>query len=121
MKWDPITRRQFLQGSKGFMLAMPFLPSLLSPSELRAACLEPSPRFLAIYSMYGNIKPLSWYPSHNQMSLTTQELRPGHLIRSGDLPENISAVFGPQYNSLRSKMCCIEGVDTVQRHGHGRG
>lgn len=123
MKYDPISRRQFLQGSGGFLLSVPLLRSLLSPAEAAAACNSAGdvpPRFFGIYSSYGNLQRHNWYPDRNRLNMQSAPLRPGHLVHFADLPLDISPTFDSRYNNYRSKLTFIEGSDIVQRCGHGR-
>ena len=62
MKRHP-TRRQVLHGLGGFTLALPFLPSLLKPSEARAATPAPVKRFVAFATQHGGIWASKMYPA----------------------------------------------------------
>jgi len=122
MKYDPITRRHFLQGAGGFLLAAPFLPSILAPAEARAACLGPEPRFVALFGRYGNVAADRWFPNENEISWSTQQLNPDHLIRSGDIPSSVSQIFPSfLFGSLRQKLAFHIGLDFTQRTAHSNG
>ncbi|MCB0321111.1 MAG: DUF1552 domain-containing protein [Bdellovibrionales bacterium] len=120
MYWDSISRRQFLRGTGGFLLSLPLLPSLLRPTEAIASCSSrPLPRFVAVHLPYGNIKPLNFFPNHSRLQLSQSQLRSDHTIRWASLPTNISPIFNSSFDSIRSKMTLLNGIDINQRVAHG--
>ena len=71
MKYDRHRRRLFLQGVGGSLLALPFLPSLLT-KEARALPTPRPKRFFAVKS-YSTQNVVDWYPSR---ALSGYTLRP---------------------------------------------
>ncbi len=69
MKWNPYTRRMFLQGAGNFALAIPFLPSLM-PRAAWGDTAAPAKRFVAICNDYGISLHENWHPTNNLPNLT---------------------------------------------------
>ncbi len=89
MKYNKVSRRHFLQGTGGSLLALPFLPSLMSKAE--AATLA-NPRFLVAYwNSHGGVNlqnnnPITSNPAvKNQLTTTTLYPAKGHSMVSGNL------------------------------------
>lgn len=121
MKFDKVTRRQFLEGVGGYALALPLLPSVLGDSEAEAQAVVP-PRIISIYVGHGAItEPYLYGDLMNRISWTQSQIVPGHVIRYGNLPSGaLSPLFGEWFNPLRSKMTIVRGTDTLQYMAHNR-
>ncbi|MFT3926725.1 MAG: DUF1552 domain-containing protein [Myxococcales bacterium] len=76
-------RRQFLIGTGGFALAIPFLSSL-EPRGTKAQATPRKPRFVSLVTPHGGLHYDSLYPSDAVLT-ETQNLYSDHLIRRGDL------------------------------------
>src|SRR5258708_6176580 len=62
MKYNPISRRMFLQGAGSTMLAIPFLPSML-PRSAWGQTIVPPKRFISVVSEYDIGHNSNWYPN----------------------------------------------------------
>jgi hypothetical protein len=91
MKYVPMSRRHFLQGTGGIAMALPFLSSLLSRAE--AATLPPQRFFVSTWIGHGGVANENLYPINSTVSgsLTSQSL---YAAQSGTPQHNI------QYGSL---------------------
>ncbi len=128
MKYDYLTRRQFLRGAAGFSLAVPFLPSL-APAKAQVVSSVP-PRLIYLYWGHGGVNSASdngdFFPHRSRLNWTTRSLIGDTNYRQADLPlnlggnEQISDVFGPEFNPDLGKMTFIEGMDILQYLGHCR-
>jgi hypothetical protein len=79
MKYNKSSRRHFLQGAGGSLLALPFLPSLMSKAEAQTL---PAQKYLVIFtSGHGGIYASNMYPLRNHPTvagqLTQTALYPG--------------------------------------------
>jgi len=122
IKFNRITRRQFLEGIGGTMVAIPLLPSILSPDQASAQVGAPAPRILTIYVGHGAItEPYLYGDYETSISWTNEQILPGHVIRHGDLPSgNLSPLFNAAFNSIKRKMTVVRGLDTLQYLAHNR-
>ncbi len=95
------SRRMFLRGAGGATLALPLLPSLLTPRRAFGATVTPPNRkfFVAFLHEHGGVNRENLYP----LSLATQsqELYPGHTIRHGKLLHTVAGTEGRISNVLR--------------------
>lgn len=113
MKYNPITRRQFLVGSGGFLLSIPVLPSLLPKAY---AATTAGKRFICLGYDNGRWRD-HWYPNATEAAklqpvASVQYMREMLLSNiSGD----ISQVFsGPQFaGSIRDKMILPRGLEGI--------
>jgi hypothetical protein len=113
MKYDPISRRFFLQGMGQFTLALPFLPSLLARSALAAT---PPLRFVAIRSWYGQTAA-NWYSNLDASGILTQQA-PGVFGRQiSTLSGPVNRVIGTRFDGVKHKMSLLLGLDVVQQGG----
>lgn len=108
-----INRRQFLQGIGGYSLAIPFLPSLCTPSEARAASLAPPKRFVAILQGHCYFGREFW-PSSSASTTIANSLM---SVKSRDL-SSVSGVLSPILSdpnllSLKNKITLIKGLQSV--------
>src|SRR6185295_12741889 len=78
----PLSRRQLLRGAGGFTLALPFLPSLLTATEARAAG-APRKNFVQFTTSHGGIWPVNMYPSNS--TLTDSLSYAGRTVKRGAL------------------------------------
>jgi hypothetical protein len=125
------TRRQFLRGSGGFTLALPFLPSLLGAREARAAAASaPKKRFVQMCTQHGGVWGTSMYPAAT--TLTDSMTYAGRSVRRGKLAlqsaagaSQLSAVLrGPSTlltPALAAKMNVLRGLDVPWYLGHHTG
>ncbi len=135
MKWNPPSRRQFLQGAAGATLALPFLESL-APREARAA--GPAKRFIAMKT-YDHPVVANWYPTkysdvratkyassstkRDGTALLTTPLEPGSKYMAAPLtefmsPTGISKTFGANFNKHLPKLTMIRGLDFLPDTNH---
>ncbi len=112
------SRRQFLVGAGGTLLAIPFLTSLLP----KAYAAGPVPlRFVCLGQDEGRYAP-HWYPNATEDAKArpvagVQNMR-DMLMR--DIAGNISPILGAQFNgAIRDKLMLINGLDGFWRNrGH---
>jgi len=77
------SRRQFLRGAGGFVLALPWLPSLL-PRTAQAQSFVAQPRFVAITSPHGAVTQANFYPA-DALLKESLALYSDHTVRRGAL------------------------------------
>lgn len=110
----PNTRRQFLIGAGGFALSLPLLPSLL-PKALAAG--GRSRRFISIVNANGT-DPENYWPDNISLSNIAGARRGTLTSVQGELSE----ILGAPFNSLKSKMAILHGLDRdkmeTNYHGH---
>lgn len=116
MRFDPISRRHFLQGLGGATLILPFLPSLMSASLAAAAEPDVSTCFAAIGSGHGGLYDSSWFGS--MVPSVPFEVRPGHTGHYSLIPDNLSDVFDASFNPFKSKITLLRGLDIPQYIEH---
>lgn len=120
------TRRVFLQGSTGGLLAMPFLPSLFENAYGAGAI---PPRVLFIMGLVGQRRyqffPLSMSDNEDvneattDATLLTDTATKTRYIRLSDLPPgNISPIFDSKYDAYRNDMSILRGLDMPAVGGH---
>jgi len=123
-------RRQFLVGAGGFTLALPLLPSLLTP-KARAQAARPGARFVAMATPHGGAWPANLHPPDDTV-VEEIEYRPGHKIRRGRLATRVesgkaslSAILSAPSNvltdRLAGKLNVLRGFDVQFHCGHGTG
>lgn len=119
MKTPMLNRRQVLRGVGGFTLALPLLPSLLTPSEARAQAAAPPKRFIQFCTDHGGVWGANMFPA--DPSAQTREYA-GRTIRRGPLSlvvesgrARLSPVLSASASALTSglvaKMNVLRGVD----------
>ncbi len=118
MYYNRKTRRQFLIGTGGTFLAMPFLPSMMS--EALAATLPPK-RFLCVAQDNGR-SANQWYPNSTEASklrsVTGVPYMQEMLMR--DIAGNVSQVFDERFNgAIRDKLLLLRGLDGLWRNNRG--
>lgn len=123
-------RRMWLRGAAGFTLALPFLPSLLSPQEARAG--TPSRRrFIALATEHGALRQSNMVPDAAKLGI--QQEYAGHQIRCGNLADffqieggvaRLSPVLSASSSRLTAKLAgkmnVLRGFDVVPGIGHHR-
>ncbi|MCB0422343.1 MAG: DUF1552 domain-containing protein [Bdellovibrionales bacterium] len=115
MSYKVMSRRAFLQGTGGVLLTVPTLPSLLSKAE--AQLNEPKKRFISFMTRSG-MNLYSWDPT------IEANLVPGSTVKVRSLtgyPGNISKILNEPFNSLKSKIAIIRGLDWAGGHSHNYG
>lgn len=106
-KKPQMNRRQFLVGSGGFLLSLPFLPSLV-PNAMASTGQK---RFIALFSGHGQAFA-HWLPTNDSVNLRAingfREVRGMSLagIRSGG-QNQISRVIGSEFNPYRSDLLLL--------------
>lgn len=122
-------RRAFLRGA-GFSLALPFLPSLVSPRSVKAAPPPTPRRFVALCTHHGGIWGANMFPA--QSTLAEKSTYAGHEIRRGALAARVEgddAVLSPVLTAkasdltpaLIAKMNVLRGLDIPFYIGHHTG
>jgi hypothetical protein len=109
-----LSRRQFLRGAGGYLLATPFLPSLLPfaaySRSAQAATLSSSPkRFVAVWTPNGTLTR-KWYPTQDPTTVLAPNVRTRSLLGTSD---PISEILGPEVSSFRSKLTLVRGLDLM--------
>lgn len=123
-----ISRRQWLRGAGGAMLAIPLLPSLL-PKAARAA--TPPRRFVFVGSRWGrdinrgrfkvNGEARSpWYP-HGDPAQIVDGVGVTPLSSISGPDGHISAVFSEAFDDIRDKFSILRGLDGMDIAGNGHG
>lgn len=137
---DRQSRRVFLRGAGGAVLALPFLESLL-PKTLTAQGVTPPKRFIAFKSFSTQIIK-QWYPTFagngyelkdskyrgskaDGTTLLTQPLAGGPYTWAplSDLrtDRGISGILGPKLNPFLDKLTLIRGLDFLPSVNHNYG
>src|SRR6187549_606739 len=102
-----INRRRFMLSATGAAL-LPFLPSVMGESEVRADDAPTPRRFVFVFTSNGQ-RPDNWYPA-DPSSWTKR----GTYVREAPLDQyqgGLSTVFGPEFDPLLSKMLIFRGLD----------
>ncbi len=115
MKYDPISRRFFLQGLGQFTLALPFLSSF---PGLAQAQTKPPLRFVGIRSWYGQT-PENWYKNLDRANVWAQVAPGVYGTQISQLTGPINKVIGTRFDSVKSKMSMLMGLDIMSEvHDH---
>lgn len=131
MKYNPISRRMFLQGSSGTMLAIPFLTSLL-PRELWAAPPGTIKRFISIIGHSDLGHHSGWLP--NTSGNINNLVQPNRIFNPGNgqkpvrwqplrefAPTNTSVlapIYGSAFSPYLNSMSIMRGLDLTDFRGH---
>jgi hypothetical protein len=120
----------FLLGAGGAALAIPFLPSLLSPREAHAQAVPPLKRYIHFATDHGGI----WQANMQPPASMVTEMRPyaDRMIKRGDLAPSIvgsDAVISPVLTApttaltptLVRKMNVLHGLDIPFYIAHNTG
>lgn len=124
-----IDRRLLLRGAGGALLALPILPSLLTPREAQAQATEPGKCFVHFRTPHGGISTANMWPSDAAL---TEKMSYTHEIRRGPLTaatRGANAVISPVLSAsataltpqLVAKMNILRGLDipTYMAHNFG--
>lgn len=123
------SRRMFLRGMGGAVLAIPFLQSL-ETKESKAAPTGKARRFLALATGHGGVRSTNMHPA--QGSLTESLAYAGITVRRGDLSlavQNGRASLSPVLSAdsavftqgLANKMNVLRGLDVARYIAHNDG
>lgn len=134
------SRRWFLRGAGGALLALPFLPSLLSKEAAAQAAATPK-RFI-VFKSFSTQLIKQWYPAfsgngyqlkgskyndsrNDGSTLLTQKLAGGPATWAplGDFKteQGISGILGPKLNPFLDKLTLIRGLDFLPSVNHNFG
>ncbi|WP_342373761.1 DUF1552 domain-containing protein [Myxococcus stipitatus] len=126
-----LDRRMFLRGAGGAVLALPILPSLLSPREAKAQAAQRPKCFVHFRTPHGAIFGANMWPTDS--ALTQSVFYADHDVRRGDLIATanssgdsvISRVLTAKSSMLTptlvSKMNILRGLDYPMYMGHNFG
>lgn len=112
MKYNPITRRMFLQGAGGYALAIPFLSSLAPQAHAQSA---PATRFAMVLGKYGRDMS-QWYPN-----VAEAQFQISNGIRNipfSQLPRPLSHCLNTGFDPILSKMSLVRGLDCLSTQGN---
>lgn len=118
MKYDPISRRLFLQGLSGAALAIPFIPSLV-PVEAHAATNDVPLRYVHLVHWNG-ARSTDFFPSDAGVKRVADGVYAQRLESIGptiSAGENIgktgkrAANIGAGFDPFRNRMTVIRGLD----------
>jgi hypothetical protein len=123
-------RRQFLRGAGGFVLALPWLPSLL-PRTAQAQSFQALPRFVAIASPHGAVLGTNFFPSDSLLT-ESQALYSDHNVRRGTLATTqsggraslskvLNASSSALSDSVLSRINVLRGLDIPFYIAHNTG
>ena len=112
MKINHMNRRAFLQGSGGFLLALPFLESLL-PRAMAAGGIPK--RFVAFWNPNGYFMRQFW-PGADPSTAFASDV---HFSDLRNAPGDISQVLtAARFGAFKNKINLCRGLDTVGLYGH---
>lgn len=121
MKYNPLSRRMFLQGA-GSVLAIPVLESLL-PSVAQGQAAPPPVRYIQFINPY-SVTPQAIYGDTNSGIIAALKANPGLLqtvspnIRraalSGLPAGDLAFTLGPEISALRNKISILRGLDVLK-------
>lgn len=115
MSKSHISRRMFLKGTGGAILAIPCLASLLPSRALGQATVSRPKRFINMYTPYGSVYS-QWNPTIAANTLVGPDIRERALASvAGD----ISGILGAPFNSLKDKLLLVRGLDGLVLFDHG--
>lgn len=130
MKYNKMTRRMFLQGSGGALLAIPFLESLL-PSTAWGQTSAPPKRFITMFNNYDMGHHSNWLPGAQQTPYNIPQPAysktvNGETFRYQPLTEfaalnsstSLAPLYGSSMNPYLNKMNIIRSLDYVDSRGH---
>jgi len=125
MKFNPISRRMFLQGM-GAMLPIPFLESLL-PRQAWAQTSSVPLRYFTIFNKYEYGWHPHWLPSTakpgNVLNVTGHQPIYYQTLSSymNDGRVQLSRMIGPAFEAYLSSMNIYRSLDCMAQFGHGFG
>jgi hypothetical protein len=124
------SRRQFLVGTGGFTLALPFLPSLFA-STAEAQAYSAKPRFVGVATHHGAAWGKNMFPAESMLT-TKAQLYSDHEIKSGTLKAAVNGSNASLCTVLTapstllsermvSKMNVLRGLDVPFYLSHNTG
>ncbi|HEX4924971.1 MAG TPA: DUF1552 domain-containing protein [Bdellovibrionales bacterium] len=119
MKFNPMTRRLFLQGLGGAMFPIPFLPSL-APSRAWAQTAATPPKLICLHLNSGTTADM-WFPSAAEADFTTlaPEYKAARLSALAAKYGQISPIFSDaRLKSAANLINIYRGVDGSAFSGH---
>jgi hypothetical protein len=136
-----LSRRFFLRGAMGSVLALPFLESLV-PRALRAQAVTP-PKRLIVMKSFSTQLIKEWYPAFtgngyalknsrygdskgDGTTLLTERIDPAlpytwAPLRDFETDRGISGVLGPRLNPFLDKISLVRGLDFLPSVNHNYG
>ena len=108
IQYNPHSRRHFIKGSTGFCLTLPFLETIFQPSVAKAAP-NGARRFIFLHNGHGQV-PQYWFPTNDPAFMQKGAGAYNSAPLSG-ITGDISSTIGAEFNSLKSKMNLIRGID----------
>jgi hypothetical protein len=136
-----LSRRIFLRGAGGALLAMPLLESLLPKAAIAQGVTAPK-RFI-VFKSFSTQLIKQWYPAFtgngyqlknakyqgskaDGTTLLTQKLVPGQPytwapLRDFETADGISKILGPKLNPFLDKLTLIRGLDFLPSVNHNFG
>ncbi|MGE4132738.1 MAG: DUF1552 domain-containing protein [Bdellovibrionales bacterium] len=113
MKFNPISRRYFLQGTGGAILALPVLESLVPRAFAAPAPLSATRRFICVCQANGIYRP-DWNPP---TSNSTKMTKIGNTHRemkltdvTGPVAGAVSQIIGTEFAGLRDKLLLLQNL-----------
>jgi hypothetical protein len=124
------SRRQFLVGTGGFTLALPFLPSLFA-NTAEAQSFTALPRFVGMATHHGAAWGPNMFPSESLLT-NTQNLYSDHQVKSGTLKATanggksslctvLTASSSALSDKIVSKLNVLRGLDVPFYLSHNTG
>ncbi len=108
-----MNRRQFLRGTGGVLVAIPFLPSIAG-----AQSSTPLKRFVSVRTMEGAYDESFW-PEVLANAPKTKLAENLASIPLTSLPSPLSSIFDEKFNAFKSKMLMVSGLNPLVKYrGH---
>jgi len=116
MKFNRITRRYFLQGLGGSILALPFLESMVPKAFAALPPPNPRTRFICLCNANGTYRP-DWYPPTSNLARMVQVGNTHREMKltdvTGPVANSVSHLIGPEFANLRSKMLLLQNLSSL--------
>lgn len=116
MHFNRMSRRYFLRGLGGSILALPFLESMVPKAFAALPPPNPLTRFICLCNANGTYRP-DWYPPVENMNRmvavgnTHREMRLTDVV--GPVANSVSHLIGPEFASVRSKMLLLKNLSSL--------
>lgn len=120
MKYDPISRRIFLQGLGGYTLLIPLLPSILHSFKVNAQVAGSSPNFISLITDLGQVES-SWRPNASGLNGLVAAPNGYSYKRLSNISGPINDVILNHLDEFREKMNFIQGTEGMWLHPAGAG
>lgn len=115
MKFNPVSRRFFLQGLGGSVLGLPFLESLV-PRAYAQTLPGVTTRFICLCNANGTYRP-DWYPPTANLSRMVQVGSTHREMRitdiQGPVANSVSHLIGPEFANLRTRMLLLQNLSSL--------